>query len=207
MSTNAFDTDNAPQPSAWAVRDWGLVQAALAGSEPAYALLVKYYRNSLYHLILRMVGQRDDAEDLTMEVLAKAFRNLASYHPGFAFSTWLFRIATNHCIDFIRRKRLRTQSLQAPITSGGEEFAWDVADRHTPDPQEAIIRRQRIEFVQQLVTRLPAKYEKMVRLRYFEELSYVEIAAELQVPLSTVKGQLFRARELLAGLLEGSQDQ
>lgn len=194
--------------SARAQRDWGLVQEALAGSEPAYEQIVRLYRKSIFHLVMRMLSNRGDAEDLTMETFAKAFRSLPRYKPEFAFSTWLFRIATNHCIDFVRRKKLNTQSLQAPLATGsGDNISWDVADQQTLNPQDAFIRRQRIEFVQHLVTRLPAKYEKLVRLRYFEEMTYEEVAAELKVPLGTVKAQLFRARELLMALLEGSNVQ
>ena len=185
-----------------AQRDLVLIQAALDGSAKAYDELLRCYRKSVYHVALRMVRNPDDADDLTMEAFAKAFGHLSRYRPQFAFSTWLFRIATNACIDFVRRKKLHTQPLNVAVALGdGESFLLDVCD-HAPNPQEAFIRQQRMEVVQQAVTRLPAKYARLVRLRYFEELSYAEVATELEAPLGTVKAQLFRARELLLQLLQ-----
>ena len=185
-----------------AQRDLVLIQAALDGSAKAYEALLHCYRKSVYHIMLSMVRDPDDADDLTMETFAKAFGHLSRYRPQFAFSTWLFRIATNGCIDFVRRKKLKTQSLNAAVRLGdGESILVDVCD-HAPNPQEAFIRQQRIEVVQRVVTRLPAQYARLVRLRYFEELSYAEVAAKLQAPIGTVKAQLFRARELLLQLLQ-----
>ena len=185
-----------------AQRDLVLIQAALDGSAKAYEALLRSYRKSVYHIALRMVRNPDDADDLTMEAFAKAFGHLSRYQPQFAFSTWLFRIATNGCIDFVRRKKLHTQPLNVAVALGdGESFLLDVCD-HAPNPQEAFIRQQRIEVVHQVVNQLPAKYAVLVRLRYFEELSYAEVATELQAPLGTVKAQLFRARELLLQLLQ-----
>lgn len=188
-----------------AQRDLVLIQAALDGSAKAYEELMRSYRQSVYHIALRMVRDPDDADDLTMEAFARAFRHLSRYVPQFAFSTWLFRITTNCCIDFVRRKRLKTQPLNVAVPLGdGESFLLDVCDQ-APDPQEAFIRQQRIEVVQHMVTQLPAKYAQLVRLRYFEELSYAEVARELQAPLGTVKAQLFRARELLLHLLQDTK--
>ena len=184
-----------------AQRDLALIQAALNGRGKAYETLLRGHRQSVYHIALRMVRDPDDADDLTMEAFAKAFGHLSRYRPQFAFSTWLFRIATNCCIDFVRRKKLNIQSLNTAVKLGnGESILLDVCD-HAPNPQEAIIRQQRIEAVQRVVTQLPAKYARLVRLRYFEELSYAEMATKLQTPLGTVKAQLFRARELLLQLL------
>ena len=185
-----------------AQRDLVLIQAALDGSGKGYEALLRSYHQSVYNIALHLVRDPDDADDLTMEAFAKAFGHLSSYRPQFAFSTWLFRITTNGCIDFVRRKKLNIQSLDAAVKlDDGDSILLDVCDL-APNPQEALIRQQRIEVVQQVVTRLPAKYARLVRLRYFEELSYVEVATELQAPLGTVKAQLFRARELLLQLLQ-----
>ena len=188
-----------------AQRDLVLIQAALDGCAKAYEELMRCYRKSVYHIALRMVRDPDDADDLTMEAFAKAFGHLSRYRPEFAFSTWLFRIATNGCIDFVRRKKLHTQPLNVAVALGdGKSFLLDVCD-HAPNPQEAFIRQQRIEVVHQVVNQLPAKYAVLVRLRYFEELSYEEVATELQAPLGTVKAQLFHARELLLQLLQANK--
>ena len=192
--------------SARAQQDLALIAAALEGSAKAYEQLLGNYRKSVYHVVLRMVGgNQDDAQDLTLEIFAKAFQYLARYRSDFAFSTWLFRIATNHCIDFVRRKKLLTQSLNKPQQLGdGTSYTLDATDQEL-NPQDLFIRQQRGELVQRVVARLPPKYERLVRLRYFEELSYEEVAAELQVPLGTVKARLFRARELLLALLSDSR--
>lgn len=203
MHKDSKSPDTEREFSARAQQDLVLIGEALAGSAKAYEKILSNYYKSLYHLILKMVVNADDAEDLTSEVFAKAFRYLPRYRPEFAFSTWLFRIATNHTIDFVRRKKLQTQSLNATIGHGDEQgMVWEVADEANPNPQDAFINQQRIDLVRQLVTRLPPKYADLVRLRYFEELSYEEIAVERQAPLGTVKAQLFRARELLLALLK-----
>ncbi|UOQ69771.1 RNA polymerase sigma factor [Hymenobacter volaticus] len=187
-----------------AYQDLALIQAALAGQAKAYEDLLARYRKPVHYLVLRMVKNAADAEDLTQETFAKAFRHLARFTPDFAFSTWLFRIATNHTLDFFRRKKLPTYSLQASVASGdGDPLFLEVADR-SPDPQQVLIRAQRKELIQQLVDRLPARYARVVRLRYFDELQYEEIAVLLALPLGTVKAQLFRARELLLDLVKHS---
>ena len=191
--------------SARALHDITLIEAALSGQAKAYEELMQRYRKAVYHTVFSMVRHADDADDLTSETFAKAFLHLSRYRPDFAFSTWLFRIATNHCIDFLRRKRLPTRSLYATTTaSDSEEVAWDISSPD-PTPQEAIIRQQRVDVTRQVVERLPPKYAQLVRLRYFDELSYEEVATELQVPVGTVKAQLFRARELMLELLHASK--
>jgi RNA polymerase sigma factor (sigma-70 family) len=193
--------------SARARQDLALVNAALAGQASAYEELLAHYRAAVYHLVLKLVRQADDAEDLTMETFGKAFRHLGRYSPQFAFSTVLFRIATNGCIDFRRRKKLATLSLQAPAhRNEGSECTLELCDDEL-NPQEAFIRQQRCERVRDAVARLPVKYVDLVRPRYFEELSYEEVAAELQWPMGTVKAHLNRARALLAVALEGSEEE
>ncbi|WP_375436035.1 RNA polymerase sigma factor [uncultured Hymenobacter sp.] len=186
-------------------QDIALIQAALAGQAKAYEDLLARYRKPVHYLVLRMVKNAADADDLTQETFAKAFRHLARFTPDFAFSTWLFRIATNHTLDFFRRKKLPTHSLQASVLGGdGDPLFLEVADRN-PNPQEALIQAQRKELVQHLVRQLPARYALVVRLRYFDELQYEEIAVQLALPLGTVKAQLFRARELLLDLVKNNQ--
>ncbi len=197
--------ENERELSVRAQRDLVLIQQALDGSAKAYEELLRSYRRSVYHIVLKMVRDTDDADDVTQEIFAKAFRSLGRYRAEFAFSTWLFRIATNHCIDFIRKRKLKTQSLNSEMQLGdGKGMLLEVASQDL-NPQDAFVRQQRIERVQQLVERLPAKYQQLVRLRYFDELSYEEIAVELRAPLGTVKAQLFRARELLLDMAKHSQ--
>lgn len=186
-----------------ALRDFELIdQATLENDETAFAELMSRYKKPVYHMVLKMVRNVDDAEDLTIEAFAKAFKNLARFKKDYTFSTWLFRIATNNAIDFIRKKKLETYSLNTSFTDdSGEAVNIDVQDAERTPDQEAI-NSQKIELVRMFVTKLPAKYQRLVRLRYFDELSYEEIAQELDAPLGTVKAQLHRARELMYELVK-----
>ncbi len=190
-----------------ALRDFDLIDHAVQkGDQQAYAELMERYKKPVYHMILKMVRNVDDAEDLTIEAFAKAFKNLHRFKKDFTFSTWLFRIATNNSIDFIRKKKLETFSLNTSLKDDdGENVSIDVEDKNL-DPQEEAIKSQKIELIQMFVTKLPAKYQRLVRLRYFQELSYEEIAQELEAPLGTVKAQLHRARELMYDLVKGKKD-
>ena len=190
-----------------ALKDFKLIdQAVNEGDEQAYAMLMHRYKKPVYHMILKMVRNVDDAEDLTIEAFAKAFKNLHRFKKDYTFSTWLFRIATNNAIDFIRKKRLNTMSLNTSFTDdNGEAVSIDVKDNNL-NPQEEAIKVQKIELIQMFVTKLPAKYQRLVRLRYFQELSYDEIAKELDAPLGTVKAQLHRARELMYDLVKNKKD-
>ena len=190
-----------------ALRDFDLIdQAVNDGAQQAFAELMERYKKPVYHMILKMVRNVDDAEDLTIEAFAKAFKNLHRFKKDFTFSTWLFRIATNNSIDFIRKKKLETFSLNTSLKDDdGESVSIDVEDKNL-DPQEEAIKSQKIELIQMFVTKLPPKYQRLVRLRYFQELSYEEIARELEAPLGTVKAQLHRARELMYDLVKGKKD-
>jgi len=186
-----------------ALQDFKLIdQATDEGDESAYAMLMDRYKRPVYHMILKMVRNVDDAEDLTIEAFAKAFKNLHRFKKDYTFSTWLFRIATNNAIDFIRKKKLQTYSLNTSFKDdSGEAVTIDVLDGNlTPD--EEAIKQQKIELVQMFVTKLPTKYQRLVRLRYFDELSYDEIAKTLEAPLGTIKAQLHRARELMYELVK-----
>ena len=192
--------------SAKALEDFRLIdQATEDNDEQAFADLMKRYKKPVYHMILKMVRNVDDAEDLTIEAFAKAFKNLKRFKKDYTFSTWLFRIATNNAIDFIRKKKLETMSLDTSFKDeSGDTVTIDVED-NTLNPMEETIKSQKIELVQLFVTKLPPKYQRLVKLRYFDELSYEEIAQELEAPLGTVKAQLHRARELMYDLVKGKQ--
>jgi RNA polymerase sigma factor (sigma-70 family) len=191
-----------------ALQDFKLIDAANTnGDEKAFAELMKRYKKPLYHTILKMVRNVDDAEDLTIEAFAKAFKNLKNFKKEFTFSTWLFKIATNNCIDFIRKKRLEVSSLNASFRDeNGDEVALDIRDQN-PDPQEETIKVQKAEILRTFINKLPPKYQTLVNLRYFQELSYEEIARTLGSPLGTVKAQLYRARELLYDLVKNKKEE
>ena len=187
--------------------DYSIVVQAVNGNQQAYEVLMNRYRNSVYHAMFKMVNNRDDADDLTIEAFGKAFNKLPSYAPNYAFSTWLFKIAINNCIDHIRKKRLKTYSMDDTITSdNGSEYSYSIRD-NAPDPEQMMIHDQKIGHVRDLVQTLNVKYRAMIELRYYEELSYEEIATELNLPLGTVKAQLFRAKEILSHQLNTSTSQ
>lgn len=189
-----------PNFSVNAVNDFNQVQRAKEGDQKAYAELMQRYRDSIFFMTLKMVNNRDDANDLTIETFGKAFENLEKYKPDFAFSTWLFRIATNNCIDFIRKKRLNVVSMNSMEDKEGEEKTFDVQS-DTLNPEERSIKKQQKEILQLIIDKLPTRYKILINLRYFEEMSYEEISTQLDLPLGTVKAQLFRARDLLANVL------
>jgi len=185
-----------------ALRDYKLVQKALEkGDRMAYAELMKYYRDSLYFMLLKMTNSPEDAEDLTVEAFGKAFKNLHQYTPDFAFSTWLFRIASNNCIDYMRKQKRRMISLNMPNHSDDRKEMVDQLPSSTLNPEEEIIKDQKVKLMREVVERLKPHYKKLIELRYFREMSYEEIATELDLPIGTVKAQLFRAREFLFNIL------
>ena len=187
--------------SARALDDYSIVKQAIKGDQKAYAILLDRYRNPIFHMMLKMVKNREDAEDLTIEAFGKAFAKIDSYVPRYAFSTWLFRIAINNGIDYIRKKRLSMFSIDEPIDGESNSDYSGNLRASTLDPEETIIRSQRVQMMREVLSRLNGKYRLMIELRYFEELSYEEIASELDIPLGTVKAQLFRAKEMLGNLL------
>lgn len=192
--------------SSKALEDFKLIDRAVAGDDKAFAKLLQRYKRPVYHMILKMVRNVDDAEDLMIESFAKAFKSLHKFKKDFTFSTWLFRIATNNTIDFIRKKKINTLSIENTYTNDdGESVSIDIRDRN-PNPQEEAIKAQKEELMLVFVGMLPAKYQKLVRLRYYQELSYEEIATELEAPLGTVKAQLHRARELLYDLVKNKKE-
>ena len=189
-----------PNLSDKAQHDFLLVQKARSGDQKAYAELLGRYRDAIYFMLLKMVNNPSDAEDLTIEAFGKAFKNIGQYTPNFAFSTWLFKIATNNCIDFIRKKRAATISLDQ--SNDDPETATVTIQSDTLDPEAHMINSQKVKLLREVVNKLKPRYRTLVELRYFKEYSYEEISQELELPIGTVKAQLFRARELLFNILK-----
>lgn len=189
-----------PNFSANARNDFSLVVRAKDGDQKAYAELMQRYKESIYFMALKMVNNKDDAMDLTVETFGKAFENIEKYKPDFAFSTWLFRIATNNCIDFIRKKRLNVVSLQSISEEDNEDRQLQVASDNL-NPEETSIKKEESEKLKNIVEQLPMRYRTLIILRYYDELSYEEISQQLDIPLGTVKAQLFRARDLMSNIM------
>ncbi len=186
-----------PQHSKKAQRDLELVrQAVELNNQQAFAELMQIYKDTIFFMLLRMTGNHEDAEDLTIETFGKAFTNIRQYNGSFAFSTWLFRIASNNCIDFMRKKKknVLTQEANEDIDDQDGKFNFVI---DLINPEEKFIKSQKAEVVRQVVETLKPRYRRLILMRYFDERSYEEIAEELDLPLGTVKAQLFRAREFL----------
>jgi len=197
-----------PRLTGKAQRDYELVKAALErGEQNAYAELMKNYRDSLYFMMLKMTNNAQDADDLTIEAFGKAFKNLHQYTPEYAFSTWLFKIASNNCIDFIRKKRLNepVSINMIDLADNGDDLA-DMLPATSRTPEEDIIRQQKIQALRDIIDRLKPHYKKLIELRYYDERSYEEISSELNLPIGTVKAQLFRAREFLYHILKNRHE-
>lgn len=176
--------------------DSSIIHEALDGHQAAYDKLMRKYHDAIYNLIYRMVREKEEVEDLTQEAFIKAFASLRSFNEEYAFSTWLYKIATNNCIDYIRKKKLETFSIDKPIESKDSEMTFEVPDT-TYQPDKAIIAQQRKELVEEAIESLPEKYRRVIVLRHQQEKNYEEIAEILKLPIGTVKAHIFRAREML----------
>lgn len=153
-------------------------------------------------MVLKMLDNREDANDATQLTFCKAFENLEKYKPDFAFSTWLFKIATNNAIDMLRKRKSNTVSINNFNTENDKIFNLKC---EVLNPEEQTIKKQQIESLKSMINTLPPRYYDLVRLRYFQEKSYEEIALELNLPMGTVKARLFRARDFLSVILKKKQ--
>ena len=157
---------------------------------------MKKYYQLIYNLIFRMISRKEDVEDLTQEAFIKAFNSLQNFDKQFAFSTWLFKIATNNAIDYLRKKKLNTFSIDRDIESEESDFKFEIPD-HENKPDRVIIEDERKKILDEAIESLPAKYKEVIILRHKLDKEYEEIAKELKLPLGTVKAHIFRGRELL----------
>lgn len=191
-----------------AQRDYRLVCAARErGDQKAYADLMHFYREPLYMMLLKMTNSPVEADDLTIETFGKAFCSLHLYSPTHAFSTWLFSIASNNCIDHIRKKKMQTVSLNDVSTHLDDEVYEYPLPSDAPNPEEEVMSAQRAKMLREVVSQLKPHYRKIIEMRYFDEMSYEEIAQELSLPMGTVKVQLLRARNLLANIMNDKKEQ
>jgi RNA polymerase sigma-70 factor (ECF subfamily) len=188
-------------------RDLKLINRALESGDPtAYSELMRLYRDPLYFMLYEKVSDQELAKDLTIEALGKAFKKLHLYIPEYTFSTWLFTVARNHCIDYLRKHKLPTISIdKMMLDEDGKRTNFDLISSDL-NPEQKMEKTQRIAILRQIVDQLKPKYRDLVKLRYFKELSYEEIAKTLDVPIGTVKAQLHRSREQLFKVMSGSRD-
>ena len=173
-----------------------LIRKALSGDQSAYEGLMKRYHHGIYVMIYQMIKNREETEDLVQETFMKAFNALRFYNAQFAFSTWLYKIAYNNCIDAIRKRKLKTLPLDRPIQHSDGESAQDIRDDST-SPDKDYLYAEKRQHIQEAIDGLPAIYREVIRLRHQEERSYEEISEMLKLPIGTVKARIFRAREEL----------
>ncbi len=171
--------------------DYRLVMLARDGDQKAYAELMSRYRDAIFFMLLKMVNNRDDADDLTIETFGKAFKNIHQYSPQFAFSTWLFKIATNNCIDYLRKKRATLVSIDQGHNGDEESVRPIVLEANVLTPEETMIKSQKAKLMKTVVATLKPRYRQLIELRYFKEFSYEEISEELELPLGTCQGSTF----------------
>ncbi len=177
------------------------IEKAKNGDQFAFTFLLDHYWNEVYHFMLKRTENETDAEDITMETFAKAFDKIATYNPEFQFNTWLIAIAKNVHIDMLRKKR---SSLFIDITDEEDYQAFNVADT-TPSAEDKIIKEQNLSSLLQCIKELKPHYQEVIQLRYFQEMSYQEIANQLGEPLNNVKIKLLRAKKLLAEIIENKR--
>lgn len=182
-------------------RDPDLVARALRGEEKAYRALLDRYQRSVYSICLRMVKNETEAEDLAQEAFVKVFTSLGRYDPTYPFSSWIFKITANLCIDHLRKRRLQTVSIDEPVAGKDGDFTKDFPAPGA-NPEGLMLTREKMEALDAAIESLPPHYRIMVLLRHQEGLSYEEIAEALDIPLGTVKARIHRARALLKGMLE-----
>jgi RNA polymerase sigma factor (sigma-70 family) len=199
------NTPETEAPSRSSIEDRAMVERALGGDQAAYLSLKNKYDRALHHHVARMVRSRHDVDDLVQEIFIKAFLALESYSTQYAFSTWIYKIATNHAIDYLRKKKLPTLSIDKPIQTKDGELEFELPDT-TYRPDRHIVTDQRNELIQEAIDALPEKYYKVIVMRHQQEKSYEEIAAELDLPLGTVKAHIFRARVLLNKYLRDKRE-
>lgn len=195
-SEKSSDTDTVREnASSSSLEDDKFVKRAIEGDQEAYKDLMNKYQKPLYFHVLKMVKNHEQVEDLVQEAFMKAFRNLNSYNTNYAFSTWLYRITTNHTIDYLRKKKLKTTSIDQPVKTRDGEMEIQISDDAETDRN--IIRKERKKIIHNAINDLPKKYRRVIEMRHLQELSYQEIADQLDLPLGTVKAHIFRAREML----------
>lgn len=178
------------------VEDYELIDRAISGEQSAYDKLMRKYYNLVHNLIYRMIYNKEDVEDLAQEAFIKAFNSLDKFDRQFAFSTWLYKIASNNCIDYLRKKKLNTISIDKEIDSEDDDLRFEIPDVEFK-PDRSIIEEERKALLEEAIASLPGKYRTVILMRHRDEKEYEEISKELKLPLGTVKAHIFRGRELL----------
>jgi len=175
-----------------------VIEAVLAGDTDRFEKLVRRYQKPIINFIFRMVGNYEDAAELSQDVFIKAYSSLASYDSSYRFSTWLFRIATNRAIDFLRKKRVPVVSMEGPDEDTTPQYSDE-----GPSPLDQIETDRVKILLSDAIQQLPPDYREVIVLYHVNEVSYEQIATITGLPLGTVKNRIFRARQMMRRILEG----
>ena len=177
------------------------IEKAKKGDQIAFTFLLNYYWNEVYGFMIKRTANETIAEDITIETFSKAFEKIAIYNPEFQFNTWLIAIAKNVHIDLMRKKKV---NLFIDITDDEDQQAYNIADT-TPSAEDKLITEQNLSLLLQFIKELKPHYQEVIQLRYFQEMSYQEIANKIDEPLSNVKIKLLRAKKLLAEIIQSKR--
>lgn len=182
-------------------QDFESIKKVLAGDSSAFANLQNKYTRIVASLIRRMIRDEDDIDDLVQDTFIKAYKALDTFQFSYSFSAWLYRIASNTCIDFLRKKRFNMISLSKPMENSEDDQFFEIED-NSYSPENDVIMNERINALNTAVEKLPDNYKEIIKLRHEHEMDYNEIALRLDLPLGTVKAHLFRARKLMLTYLK-----
>ncbi|MFZ4671061.1 MAG: RNA polymerase sigma factor [Flavobacterium sp.] len=177
------------------------IDKAKTGDQVAFTYLLDHYWNEVYGFMLKRTENETDSEDITIETFSKAFDKIATYNPEFQFNTWLIAIAKNVHIDMLRKKK---STVFVEITDEEDQQAYNIADS-SPSAEDELITEQNLSRLLQYIKKLKPHYQEVIQMRYFQEMSYQEIAEQLNEPLSNVKIKLLRAKKLLAEIIESTK--
>ncbi|RZJ73427.1 MAG: sigma-70 family RNA polymerase sigma factor [Flavobacterium sp.] len=174
------------------------IEKAQKGDQVAFTFLLDFFWNEVYGFMLKRTENETDTEDIVIETFAKAFDKIATYNPEYGFNTWLIAIAKNVHIDLLRKKK---STLFIDITDEEDQKAYNIADS-SPSAEDALIKEQNLSRLLECIRQLKPAYQEVIQLRYFQELSYQEIADNLGEPLNNVKIKLLRAKKLLLEIIK-----
>ena len=184
--------------------DFDAIRKILDGDKSAFTFIQNKYKSRIKSLVRRMIKDPDDVDDLTQEAFIKAYNALDTFQFAYNFSAWIYRIASNSCIDFLRKKRFNTISLNQSI--GGEDDLYIDIPTNDMTPDVEMISKERKKILNKAIEDLPDNYKEIIKLRHTEEMDYKEIADKLEIPLGTFKAHLFRARKLLYDALKDKKE-
>jgi RNA polymerase sigma factor (sigma-70 family) len=174
------------------------IEKAKQNDQMAFNYLLDKFWNDVYGFQLKRTENENDAEDITIQTFSKAFDKIATYNEGYEFKTWLFTISKNIHIDLLRKRK---SSIPNTVNKNNDDDFYDIIDE-SPSPEDELIKEQNLAKLLRDIKKLKPHYQEVINLRYFQELSYLEISDQLNEPINNVKVKLLRAKKLLAEIIK-----